>query len=111
MAQPLVVPVCLVTESGAQSNYLEALSCALLQFCYLAYSVVLGDFNVSGASLVAHMVKNLPAMQETWDGSLGQEDPLEKGMTTHSSIHSCLENTMERGAWWARVHRVAKSRT
>ena len=32
------------------------------------------------------MVKNLPAMQETQDGSLGQEDPLEKGMETHSSV-------------------------
>ena len=32
------------------------------------------------------MVKNLPAMQETWVQSLGQEDPLEKGMATHSSI-------------------------
>ena len=31
------------------------------------------------------MVKNLPAMQETWVGSLGQEDPLEKGMATDSS--------------------------
>ena len=32
------------------------------------------------------MVKNLPTMQETWVCSLGQEDPLEKGMGTHSSI-------------------------
>ena len=32
------------------------------------------------------MVKNLPAMQETWVQSLGREDPLEKGMATHSSI-------------------------
>ena len=32
------------------------------------------------------MVKNLPTMQETWVRSLGQEDPLEKGMATHSSI-------------------------
>ena len=38
------------------------------------------------ASLVAQMVKNLPAMQETWVWSLGQEDPQEKGMATHSSI-------------------------
>ena len=36
------------------------------------------------ASLVAQMVKNLPAMQEIWVQSLGQEDPLEKGMATHS---------------------------
>ena len=36
--------------------------------------------------MVTQMVKNLPAMQETWVQSLGQEDPLEKGMVTHSSI-------------------------
>ena len=38
------------------------------------------------ASLVAHLVKNLPVMQKTWVQFLGQEDPLEKGMATHSSI-------------------------
>ena len=38
------------------------------------------------ASLVAQMIKNLPVMQETWIRSLGQEDPLEEGMATHSSI-------------------------
>ena len=41
---------------------------------------------VSGASQVAQMVKNLPAMQETQVQSVGWEDPLEKGMATHSSI-------------------------
>ena len=41
---------------------------------------------LSGASLVAQMVKNLPAMQETWVQYLGGEDPLEKEMTAHSSI-------------------------
>ena len=35
---------------------------------------------------MAQMVKNLPAMQETWVCSLGWEDPIEKGMATHSSI-------------------------
>ena len=38
------------------------------------------------ASLVAQMVKNLPAMWETWVQSLGLEDPLQKGMSTHSSV-------------------------
>ena len=38
------------------------------------------------ASLVAQMVKNPPAMWETWVRSLGWEDPLEKGIATHSSI-------------------------
>ena len=40
----------------------------------------------SWASFVAQLVKNLPAMQETWVRSLGWEDPLEKGKATHSSI-------------------------
>ena len=39
-----------------------------------------------GGSWVAQMVKNLPVMWETWIQSLGQEDPLEKSMATHSSI-------------------------
>ena len=49
------------------------------------------------------MVKNLNAMQETWVQPLGWEDPLEKGMTTHSSI-LVWRNSMDRGAWWATAH-------
>ena len=37
-------------------------------------------------SLIAQLVKNPPAVQETWVPSLGQEDPLEKGMAAHSSV-------------------------
>ena len=40
------------------------------------------------ASLVAQLVKSPPAMQDTWVQSLGQEDPLEKGKATHSSIQA-----------------------
>ena len=43
----------------------------------------------SWSSLVVQMVKNLPAMQETWVRSLGQEDLLEKGLATHSKILDC----------------------
>ena len=43
-------------------------------------------FLYSWASLVAQLVKNLPTMWETWVQSLGWEDPLEKGMATHSSV-------------------------
>ena len=43
-------------------------------------------FNNIWDSLVAHLVKNPPVMRETWVGSLGWEDPLEKGKATHSSI-------------------------
>ena len=49
-------------------------------------------------------------MQETWVQLLGQEDPLEKEMATHSSILA-WENPMDRGAWQATVHGFAKSRT
>ena len=59
---------------------------------------------------MAQMVKNLPAMQETQVQSLGQEDPLEKGMATHSSI-SCLENSTDRGTWRATIHGVVKGQT
>ena len=55
-----------------------------------------------------HMVKNLPVMQETWVRSLGWED-LEEGTATHSSILA-WRIPMERGAWQATVHGVAKSR-
>ena len=43
-------------------------------------------YPLSQASLVAQLVKNLPATWETWVQSLGWEDPLEKGKATHSSI-------------------------
>ena len=58
------------------------------------------------SSLVAQTVKHLPAMQETrvWRRSPGEGNgnPLQ---------YSCLENSMDRGAWWSTVHGVAKSRT
>ena len=54
--------------------------------------------------------KNLPAMQETWVQSLGLEDPLEKGMETHSSILA-WRIPMDKGAWRATVHGVTKSQT
>ena len=66
-------------------------------------------YTLTGASLVVQMVKKLPAMQQTQVQSLAWEDPLEKWMGTHSK--TCLENSMDVGAWWARVHRVKKSRT
>ena len=56
------------------------------------------------------MVKNLPAIQETWFQALGWVDPLEKGMATHSSILA-WRIPMDGVAWWATVHGVAKSRT
>ena len=57
---------------------------------------------------MAQMVKDLPAMQEARVRSLGQKDPLEKGMAMHSSIFACsIPRTEERG----RLHAVAESDT
>ena len=59
------------------------------------------------ASLVAQMVKNLPAMKETWVQSLVKEEPLEKEMATHSSILAWrIPWTEESGGYSSRVHKV-----
>ena len=64
----------------------------------------------SWASRVAQMVKNLPAVSETWVQSLAWEDPVEEGMDTYSSVLA-WRIPMDRRAWWATVHGVAKSWT
>ena len=63
-----------------------------------------------GASLIAQLVKNPSAMQETLVLFLGWEDPLEKEAATHSSILA-WQVPLDRGASRARVHRVTKSQT
>ena len=57
-------------------------------------------FQYSLASLVAQIVKNPPAMWDTWVKSLGWEDPLEEGMATHSSIVA-WRIPVDRGVWQA----------
>ena len=71
--------------------------------------IVINDLKGFPGGLV---VKNSPAMQEPQETrvqSLGQEDPLEEGMAIHSK-YSCLENPMDKGAWWATVPGVTKVR-
>ena len=63
-----------------------------------------------GAPWVAQLVKNPPAMQETWVQPLVGEDPLEEGMAAHSSILA-WRIPMDRGAWRATVLRITKSQT
>ena len=63
------------------------------------------SFDYTGASLIAQLVKNPPAMRETWVWSLGWEDPLEKGKG-YPLQYSGLENSTD----WI-VHGVTKSRT
>ena len=61
-------------------------------------------------SLVVQAVKKLPAVQGMWAQSLDWKDLLEKGMATHTSMLAC-RIFMDREAWWATVHEVAKSWT
>ena len=69
-------------------------------------------FMANRASLVTQLVKNLPAMQETRVRSLGQEDPLEKGMATHSnSLAWRIPRTEKPGGLQAKVHGFTKSWT
>ena len=65
-------------------------------------------YNVLRASLVTQMVKNPPAMRESWVRSLGWEDPLEEGMATHCSILA-WRIPMDRGAWRATVYKLTNS--
>ena len=65
-----------------QINFRVSLSISILKTAITFYV----DGFKSGTSLVAQMIKNLPAMQETWVQPLGQEDTLEKGKAIHSSI-------------------------
>ena len=57
---------------------------------------------------MVQLVKNPPEMWETWDQSLGWEDPLEEGMATQSNILA-WKIPMDRGAWQATVHGVTES--
>ena len=69
------------------------------------------DFEITqGASLVAQMVKYLPAFQETRVQPLGPKDFPGKG-NGYALQYSCLENSMERGTWQATVQVVTKSWT
>ena len=73
----------------------------MTQATYLALVQAWGVLQAGKASPVAHTVKNLPARQETQVQSLGQEDPLEKGMATHSSVLAWrIPWTEESGRLW-----------
>ena len=60
--------------------------------------------------MVNQSVKNQPTVQEMWVRSLSQEDSPGEG-NVYPLQYSCLENPMERAAWWAIVHEVSKSQT
>ena len=79
-------------------------------FLLLLFKKNLLEYSYFQASLVAEVVKNLPAMQETWVRSLGLEDPQSRAWKPTPVVLG-WRIPMDRGAWWAAVHGVAKSRT
>ena len=108
---PLLTAVNTLWISRLKINYISQYSLfpnciSVIQFAFL----IVFTYTNKCTSLVAQTIKNLPAMQETWVWSLGQEDPLQKGMATHSSILA-WRIPIDRGAWWATVHRVTESDT
>ena len=74
------------SSSGRESTCNEENSCLIPGLGSSHGEGIAYSLQYSWASLVAQMVKNPPAMQETWVRSLAWEDPLEEGMATHSSI-------------------------
>ena len=79
-----------------------------IQYWFICYGGILLCVVIDmRSSLVAQMVKTLPAKWETWVQSLGWEDPLEEGMATHSSFLAWRV----KDAWWSTVPGVTKSRT
>ena len=87
-------------------SWLQSLSAVILE----PKNIKSATFSPFTTFLVAQMVKNLPAMQETWVQSLGWEDALQKGMAKYSSTLA-WRIPMDRGAWWAAVYGVAQSWT
>ena len=78
-------------RSGLRKHWGDALvSLALggfqLWISHLVLGLIVSASPKDGSSLVAQMVKNLPAMQKTWVRSLGREDPLENEIATHSNV-------------------------
>ena len=66
-------------------------------------------FHLDSSSLVAHMVKNLPAMQEEDSGSIPESGSSLGEGNGYPLSYSCLGNSTDRAAWWATVHGTAKS--
>ena len=81
-------------EKTKNGPYLPIRSRTLISLGF-SWAHSLQDSHEFRAFLVVQMVKNLPAMQETWVWSLSWEDPLEKGMATHSSILACRITQMQ----------------
>ena len=93
-------------------NLLPTAECPLQPSCQLESVVTPLTFSWSGPGERSHlvqMVKDLSAMLQTQVQSLGWEDPLKKGILTPVFLCGEMENSMDRGAWWAIVPGAVKS--
>ena len=85
----------------------------ILLICFPDWVYTPWGFPNGSACKESVMQSVMPVMQETWETrvqSLGREDTLEESVVTQVQ-YSCLENPMDKGAWWATVQRVAKSQS
>ena len=99
------------TVTGSNHNVLQQMN-ALINYCiYSQWNIIQSSKEMSYQTKVAQTVKRLLTMQETRVQSLGREDLLEKEMAIHPGTLAWNGNPMNRGAWQATVHGVAKSRT
>ena len=100
----------------AYLTYMQSTSCKMPGSIPAQAGIKIAGRNINNlrygdrAFLVAQMVKNPPALWETWVQFLGQEDPLEKEMAKPVQ-YSYLENSMDSGAWQATDHGVTKNQT
>ena len=88
---------CFTTSATREAHSWLSKFCVCGCITHICIHIFLNASLYVGVSLVAQMAKNLPAVQETLAQSLGQDDPLEKEVATHSSF-SCLGNPMNRRA-------------
>ena len=95
----------LLQHHGSKASILLHSALFMVQFSHPYLTIGKTIASTRWASLVAQMVKNPPAMWETWVPPLGWKDPLEEDTATHSSI------LVWKGAWRATVHGVTKSQT
>ena len=77
---------------------------------FLSIREIMASYNMKGLPWWLSGIKNLSARQETWFWSPESGQAPREG-NSYILQYSCLENSMDRGAWQATVHRVAKSRT
>ena len=97
-----------------QSTHVFGCGCCCCPIWTFVGKVMSLLFNMLSRVVIAYLPRSKGCVwqetQEMWAQSLGQEDPLKKGMVSPLQ-YSCLENPMDRGASWAIVHGVTKSRT